>query len=313
MTAGQPNVCVFAPGLLVTVTIESGNGDEMHFHLGGQGFWVARMIREMGERPLLCAPVGGEAGSVIRGLVGSTGLDFSPVHIGAPSAGYVHDRREGERREVAATRSPDLSRHELDDLFGRTLQHALTTGACVLTGRRRGDAVPTEFYRRLAADCLTSDVALIGDLHGEELAAVLDGGGLEVLKVSDEDLVEDGLLPSEPDQDSIWSAIDHLVERGARSVVVSRAELGAMGRRGETRLVALPPELEVVDPAGAGDSMTAGLVVATIRELGFADSLRLACGAGAANVTRHGLGSSPGELIEQLVPLVEVIEVNKSE
>src|SRR5690606_8567049 len=50
-----PSVCVFAPSILVTATIEPGDEDfgDIHFHLGGQGYWVARLVRDLGERPIL--------------------------------------------------------------------------------------------------------------------------------------------------------------------------------------------------------------------------------------------------------------------
>lgn len=302
------NVAVFAPSLLVTVTVESGgdNYDEIHFHMGGQGYWVARGIRELGERPILAAPVGGEPGQVIRGLVASTGLDFSPVQIAGPSPGYVHDRRHGERRVLATSRSPDLDRHETDDLYARTLQHSVTAGVCVITGRRVEDRLSVDLYRRLGTDCAATGVTSVGDFHGEELEAFLDGGPLGLLKVSDEDLVGDGLLDAGVPDSDVWEAIDRLCASGVRSAVVSRGRDGALGRFGDRRVKAVPPALEVVDPAGSGDSMTAALAVATVRGFDPEDTMRLACAAGAANVTRHGLGSAPVDLVARVVPLVEV-------
>ncbi|MPZ53695.1 MAG: hypothetical protein GEU79_13350 [Acidimicrobiia bacterium] len=141
MSSGQPTVAVFAPTLFITVTIEAGENDspEIHFHVGGQGFWVARMVREFDERPILSAPVGGETGDVLRGLMASTRLDFGPVETASGAPAYIHDRRDGERVELAMTRSQDLTRHELDDLFGKTLRHAIGTGVCVGTGRPDGN------------------------------------------------------------------------------------------------------------------------------------------------------------------------------
>lgn len=302
------NVAVFAPSLLITVTVESGGADydEIHFHMGGQGYWVARGIRELGERPILTAPVGGEPGQVIRGLVASTGLDFSPVQIAGPSPGYVHDRRHGERSVLATSRSPDLDRHETDDLYARTLQHSVTAGVCVITGRRDEDRLSVDLYRRLGTDCAAAGVTSVGDFHGDELTAFLEGGPLDLLKVSDEDLARDGLLGEDAPDSEVWEAIDHLCDSGARTVVVSRGRDGALGRFGVRRVKAVPPAFEVVDPAGSGDSMTAALAVATVRGLEPEDTLRLACAAGAANVTRHGLGSAPVDLVARVVPLIEI-------
>ncbi len=55
--------------------------------------------------------------------------------------------------------------------------------------------------------------------------------------------------------------------------------------------------------------MTAALVVQLVRGADVEAALRMACAAGAANVTRHGLGSAPVDLISRLEPLVHIEEV----
>lgn len=308
MASDTPTVCIFAPSLLVTVTIEPADDEfgDIHFHVGGQGYWIARMVRELGERPILVAPVGGEAGQVVRGLLRSTGLDFAPVGTEGATPSYVHDRRDGERIQISEARSPDLNRHEIDDLFTRTLQHALGAGLCVLTGKRSGDTLPSDFYRRLASDLTAADVRTVGDFHGDELAAHLEGGRLDVLKISDEELAVDGMTSgADAPDDEIFAAMSSLRERGAEAVIVSRTE-GALASFKELSMAAVSPRFEVVDRSGAGDSMTAALAVSIVRGVPPEESLRLACAAGSANVIRHGLASSPAELISRLTPLIEV-------
>jgi len=311
MNDGSHNVVVFAPIISLTVTVESANenGSEVHFHPGGQGFWVARMLRHLGERPLLCGPVGGESGGVIRGLLDQWGINLSPVKISGSSPVIVQDRRSGERSVIAETGMPHLSRHELDDLYGSFLDHALSISTCVVSGQR-DRMLPPDTYRRLGHDLATAKVTVIADLHGEELAALLEGGGIDMLKVSHDDLLEDGLISEEdPDGQEVQVMIDRFVEGGAANVVVSLAGGGAVAHWEGTRYRVRPPELDPADHRGAGDSMTAGLAAGSIRGLGVEETLRLACAAGAANVTRHGLGSAA----ETLIPgLAERVEIEKS-
>ncbi|MGH8916492.1 MAG: 1-phosphofructokinase family hexose kinase [Acidimicrobiia bacterium] len=300
-------VSIFGPVLSLTVTIEGGRedeADEIHLHPGGQGLWIARMLRHLGERPLLCAPIGGETGRVIRGLVNQWGIEMSPVETTSSSPATVHDRRSGDRDLIAEATAPTLARHELDDAYGKFLDHAMSSRVCVVTGQN-SEIVPVEAYRRLGHDLASADVRVVGDLHGRELDAFLDGGPLDVLKVSDEDLAEDGLLDGR-DEEGALSALRDLVSRGAKNVVLSRAQEPAVGFIAGTTYRATAPNLEPADFRGAGDSMTAGLAAAFSRGLGPEDSLKLACGAGAANVTRHGLGSASSDLIPKLAERVQV-------
>ena len=88
------------------------------------------------------------------------------------TAAYVHDRRCGDRQEVVRTGDPGLSRHERDDLYGATLEPAITTGVCVLTWRPTPAAIETGFYRRLGADLGTTGVAVIGGFVFTSLLSV---------------------------------------------------------------------------------------------------------------------------------------------
>ena len=217
-------------------------------------------------KAVLVAPVGGEPGQVLRGLIRSSGIDFSPVAVAGDSSAYVHDRRGGERTEVAASRAPDLDRHEIDDLYARVLQHSIQAGVCVVTGLRPEDRLPVEFYTRLSKDCAAAEVRTVGDLHGSELHAFLDGGSLDLLKVSDEDLAQDGLISDLADSDeAVIEAVMGSPLRRAATVVVSRGKAGALALSRGRHLRAVPPTFEVVDAAGSGDSMTAALVVQLVR------------------------------------------------
>jgi 1-phosphofructokinase len=299
-------VSVFAPLLTLTITIEAERDGlpDVHIHPGGQGFWVSRMLRHLGERPLLCSPIGGEVGRVIRGLMAQWGIDLSPVETSFESPSTIQDRRTGDRILIAETPPRRLDRHSLDDAYGRFLDHALASQVCVVSGQPE-EIVPVETYRRLAHDLAATEVVVVGDLHGAELEALLDGGPVDYLKVSAEDLEADGVLDG-PDDEQALKAIEDLKERGARNVVLSRAHEPALASIGEHSFRATVPELEPADFRGAGDSMTAGLATAVRQGLEAEEMLRLACGAGAANVTRHGLGSASEELVPRLASLVQV-------
>jgi 1-phosphofructokinase len=302
-----PRCCVFAPNISLTVTLEK-EGDsgplEVHFHPGGQGFWIARMLSHLGISPYLCGPIGGETGRVISSLVDRWGIQLVGIETPDPSPTVLQDRRSGDRELIAETTASGLGRHTLDDVYSTFLELALTCDVTVLTGQR-SQVVPVDAYRRMAHDLPSAGVEVVGDFHGPELGAYLEGGTLEVLKVSDEDLLSDGLVPDRT-EGSALEAIDKLRRLGATAVVVSRADNPTLAYLGGQLLKATSTRLDPADFRGAGDSMTAGLAAGIARGLDPESILRLACGAGAANVARHGLGSGSEELIAKLADRVEV-------
>lgn len=302
---------VLAPAVYVSITIEAAaDGDDVHIHPGGQGVWIARMLRHLGHPVALCAPVGGEIGQTLRGLLEAWDLDVHAVETVAGTPSYVHDRRDGERDELARSPLPVLRRHEADELYDRFLELALDAGRSVVTGPEDPRTLEPEIYRRLGKDLAAADVEVVADLHGDALEAFLDGGRLAVLKLSTGDLVDDGRIDDgQRDDEALLDRIaDELIERGVGSVVISRGDEPIHAITPDGRFRVTGPSLDPVDTKGSGDSMTAALASALSRSEDTRTMLARGWAAGAANVTRHGLGSASAGLIDQLTGRADVQE-----
>ncbi len=302
-------VAVFAPVTILTITLEraSDGHEEVHVHPGGQGVWQARMARTLGAPVTLCTLLGGEPGAVLDGLLDGEGLEHPRVEMSAPSPTWIHDRREGERVSVWESPPFTIGRHELDELFSATLAAAMRSGVCVLAGTHEGiGALEPDTYRRLVADLRAADVKVAIDLTGEELARALESEP-DLVKVSDEDMLREGRLSGDSDAD-LESLVSGLHEDGAERVVVSRAESRALASDGSRLVEVDSPRLDVADARGAGDSMTGALGVGLARGLSWDETLRLASGAAAVNVTRHGSGSGRADAIVELAERVQIVE-----
>ncbi|MDQ4131907.1 MAG: PfkB family carbohydrate kinase [Actinomycetota bacterium] len=306
------SVFVFAPAPFVSVTVEQLDGEpDIHFHAGGQGFWVARMIASLEVPTTLCGSFGGETGQVAKTLIEFENVQLRAVHVAAPNPAHLYDRRSGERETIVKMTSRPLSRHEVDELYSAAIGTALGADVCVLAGSLTPGIVPPEFYRRLAGDLQANERTVIADLSGEPLHAALDGG-LDVLKIAHDELQEEGLASSDSVEDLVKGAKE-LQNRGAAHIVVSRADQPALALIGDEPLEICPPRLEPMDPHGAGDSMTAGIAAALARRQDMRAALRLGAAAGALNVTRRGLGTGPGPEIERMTDEVSLRELDGSQ
>ncbi|MFA9446750.1 1-phosphofructokinase family hexose kinase [Egicoccus sp. AB-alg6-2] len=303
-------IAVFAPSVWVTVTIEQDalGDDDVHLHAGGQGIWIARMLRQLGAEPIVCAPVGGESGRAFQGLTADWGIELREVITSAASPVEVSDRRDSdERQRLARTRPPVLTRHEVDELYNRTLETALAAGVCVVTGQFPERSLPESFYGRLARDLARYEVKVVGDFHDAELQAFLDAGTMELLKVSDGDLVADGLIEKgDRTEEGALAAAHDLQQRGAKAVVLSRSDRPVLACFPNGTFRVSGPELEKVDSQGSGDSMTAAFAAGVASGLDAEPMLSRAWAAGAANITRRGSGGASPGLIDELLVHVEI-------
>ncbi len=308
MSESTPRVVVFAPAPILTVTIEAGvteeDPPEIHVHAGGQGFWVARMAAALEGQPVLCTACGSEAGHVSRVLMENEGIEVRGPHQATPSGAYVHDRRSGERTEVADSPGQRLTRHDLDELYTTTLAAALEQGNCVLTGPMSEGEIGSDVYERLTTDLRANDCRVLADLSGECLEAAVSGG-LDLLKVSHEELLRDDLADDD-DIDTLWKAGEELRERGVGQVVITRAEKPTLALLDDGDHVLEGPTIDPADPRGAGDSLTAGVATALAAGCAPIEAVRLGVAAGVLNAGRRGLATGTRDEILRLAEQVEV-------
>ncbi|MGV0743656.1 1-phosphofructokinase family hexose kinase [Mycolicibacterium sp. XJ870] len=308
-TSERPDgVVIFAPMPVLTVTVEDRSGEaDIHVHAGGQGVWQSRMVSSLGVPTVLCAALGGETGAVLGHLLPAKDVTVRIVPVSSRNGAYVHDRRTGSREIVAESPGSPLDRHELDALYELTLTEGLTHGRVLLSGPQDDRVVPADLYRRLASDLGTNGCKVAADLAGERLEAVL-AGRPDLIKVSHEELLADRRAKSE-DAEDLVAAMRTLRDEGAGTVVVSRSGAEpALALLDEERAVVEVemPKLEPADPAGAGDSMTAGMVAALASGRSLRRALQIGAACGALNVVRHGLGTGGAQAVETLAERVEV-------
>lgn len=312
-----PRICVVAPTPLAVIEISSRSDDpdsppDVHMHPGGQGLWVARMAVSLGAEVVVCAPFGGEMGDAVKQMLDTGGLTIRAVSSGSGNGCYVYDLR-GEDREILAHMEPaPLSRHELDDLYGTALVDALEADVLVVTGAEPASVVPSNFFRRLVSDIRSAGRTIVADLSGSAAIAAVEAG-LNVLKVSHEEMLDAGLVDSDEVGQLRAAAAKIVADNGVEAVVVSRAEKPALlVTAGGSRLV-VGPVVSPLEHRGAGDSMTAGIAVGLGRGLDIEKAVRLGAAAGTLNVTRRGLGTGRREQIERFADQIDVIELDDDE
>jgi 1-phosphofructokinase len=289
--AGAPVVTVFDPFPVLTVTIENQDGqDELHLHAGGQGVWIGRLAVAFGADVRLVTTLGGEAGDVLGRLICAEGIEAASVRASAETAAYVHDRRDGERLTVAEVVPAPLTRHELDELYEEALVGASEAGAFIVAGPLPGTTLPDGTYRRLLSDVAAIQRAIVADLSGPALAEALDVGGIQVLKLSHDELIDSGHATSD-DRDELARGLHRLAKCDVANVVVTRGPEPTLALLDGELLEVDLPTFEPHDHRGGGDAMTALLGLSLAVGDPLTEAVLLGAAAGALNATRRGLAT----------------------
>jgi ribokinase len=164
-----------------------------------------------------------------------------------------------------------------------------------------GDASPAPTARVLLAQ-LEVPVAAVR----EALAAARAGGTLTVLNpapahVLDDDLLRccDLVVPNEHEAE-LLGGVEHLLELGARAVVVTQGARGATLHTAGTVVPIAPFAVEAVDTTGAGDTFCGALCARLAAGEALLPALRFGAAAGALCTTRRGAVPSIPSLAEVL-------------
>lgn len=314
---GRNAVVIFAPLPVLTVTIENLSGEaDIHVHAGGQGVWQSRMVSSLGVPVVLCCALGGETGDVIGPMLSGPNIAVQTVPVTSRNGSYVHDRRSGGRDVIAETAGHPLDRHEVDSLYELTLTEGLAHGRVLLSGPQEDRVLSADLYRRLSTDLGANGCQVAADLSGERLEATL-AGKPSLVKVSHEELLDDGRAKSDDAADLV-DGMRSMRKEGAGTIIVSRSgsapalallddrDPDGRGTRGGDIVEIAMPSLEPADPAGAGDSMTAGIVAALASGESLRRALQVGAACGALNVVRHGLGTGGARAVQTLAERVEL-------
>ena len=129
-------------------------------------------------------------------------------HLGWPGRSHRtsgHDRRSGERVEIVSVDSRQLDRRAADELYGIALSAGIDADVTLVTGCRSDDVIDPDLYRRLCSDLRANGKVVIADLTGPPLRATVEGG-VELLRLSEEELVCDHHAASDAPADIVAGA-----------------------------------------------------------------------------------------------------------
>jgi 1-phosphofructokinase len=266
------------------------------------------MAAELGGHPVLCGFAGGEAAALLTPLLDGGACELRLVATSAPTGVYVMDRRDGERRLLAASLSAPASRHEVDDLVSATVAAAIDARVLSLCGPYPDETIDVAPFAEIAADARAAGAEVHVDLSPPRLDAAL-AGQPALVKINDWQAAEFVVGPVDTPA-RLRAAAQRMIDAGAERVVITRGGEPAFALMGEEALWIVPPDCPVGAREGCGDTMMGALAAARAHGLGWHDALALGAAAGAANFLRRGLGTGRRADVEALVPHVELRPVD---
>jgi tagatose 6-phosphate kinase len=260
---------------------EVNRAAEVHWCASGKAINAGMALAALGASAHTLSPAGGWSGQAIRAEFAERQLPATWTPTGAATrvCTTVLGEADGASTELVENAAA-LTETELADFLEK--YHDLITKAqfAVLTGSLP-KGTPTTFYRTLLE---RTPCPVLLDARGPELLAAL-GCKPRVVKPNREELALTVGRPL-PGRADVLSAMRELIDRGARSVIVTHGKDALWVMEGTQTWELTPPTVTpIVNPIGCGDCLAAGVAWGLAHGDSLRDAVRLGIAAAADNLT----------------------------
>lgn len=263
---------------------------------GGKGINVSVVLKNLGFESTALGFIAGFTGKEIESCLDSMGISSQFIEV---EHGYsrINVKLKSDEETEINGQGPLISKLDMDELFRRL--DVLKNGDTLVISGDIPNTLPNNMYERILKDLCGKDIQVVVDAEKEVVKKVLPYHPF-LIKLNIHELSKLFHYPIKKKTDVVFYA-KKMKRRGARNILISMAGDGAVfvGEDGEI-LECEAPKGEIVNVAGAGDSMVAGFLA------GYLDthSMKMAFGmgvcAGSASVFSSGLATK-----EQVKALME--------
>ncbi len=271
----------------------------------GKGLNVARAVRALGEAVAVVGLVGDDDNgrAIVRGAR-AHGISLRAVRVQGPSRICTLIIDPGNAETVINESGP-LTGGGLDERLLTSVRAGLRQARAIVLAGSLPAALPADFYARAMA--LSRDVAHVPAILDAAGAALRLGLGAkpDLLKVNRAEMADIVGRPLVSLHDVLAAAGTLRTQTGGQ-VIVTMGSTGAALVTAEGRWHLSPPEVPRVNTIGAGDSLTAGVVVSLLRGQSLLDAVRAGVAAAAADVTTLLPGTIEAAQVQSLIPQVTV-------
>lgn len=249
----------------------------------GKGVNVSVMLNKMGIPNTALGFIGGFTGHFIKEELEKLGIATDFIEVAGNTRINVFINADEEYKIV--NQGPSIPQEAMHQLLDKIAN--IPTGSTLIVSGSLPKGVDDQVLITIAQICDRNHVKLVLDSSS---TVVLETLAYEpyLLKPNEEELAylfgEQSLS-----EEQIIAYGKELIERGARHVIISRGEEGAVYVDGQQALKASSPKGKVVNTACAGDALLASYIAKTIEKESIAEALIYAIATGASTAFSKGL------------------------
>ena len=270
---------------------------------GGKGINMSIVLKRLGVDNIATGFLGGFSGKYIEEFLRKEGIN--PQFISVEGTTRINVKVKGEVETEINAAGPRVGVEKFQRLMNY-FEEVLQDGDIVFLAGNAALGLDESSYVEIAKLCHARGVKLVLDTTKESLLACLPYQPF-MIKPNQQEL-EELFGVNIQTQEEMLNYAFKLQEKGARNVLVSCGGDGAflVSETGQV-FASNVPTGKLINSVGAGDSMLAGFMAKFIETNDFRKSLKQ--GAASGSATAFSVGIATKELIEELIPHIEIEEI----
>lgn len=259
--------------------------EEEKMYAGGKGVDVSKVLTALGIPNKALGFVGGFAGEELEGLLINEGIACDFVRIsGRTRTNIIVNGIDSSRQTIFNARGPEIKPYELMQMIHKV--EKLDSPEYVIISGSLPPGVNPEIYRKIIEIVKGNGAKVVLDTDGEALEVGLLGLP-DIIKPNIHELSR--LVGKKLEKiDDIVGAARWIRDMGIELVLVSMGMDGMLLVGEDVQCMASPPETDVVNTIGAGDSAVAGFIYGLVTGKDLCQALVCAVAAGTATISRPG-------------------------
>lgn len=255
---------------------------EYHLDASGKGGNCSRVLAQLGAQPGYLTPLGGSQAQWFRRIMESQGVKIHGVELPMEirSCMTLVDRSKGESTEIVEQGPSLLEEHGQNIL--EVFQGLLDQYKTLVFIGSPAPGLHQDLYLKMAQEASRKEKFLVLDLNRKDLAKFLEFRP-GVIKINSYELLSvfrPELDCKESEIPALQEVIKDLLKNLSRGNewrwIISQGPLPLLYAENGRLEQLEPPAMEVVNPIGCGDAMTAGLTWGLSRGMTIRQSLELA-------------------------------------
>lgn len=262
---------------------------------GGKGINMSIVLNRLGVDNIATGFLGGFSGKYIEEFLEKEGI--TPQFISVEGTTRINVKVKGEVETEINAAGPSVGVEQFQQLMNY-FEDVLKEGDIVFLAGNAAPGLDESSYVEIAKLCYARGIKLVLDTTKDLLLACLPYHPF-MIKPNLHELEELFGVNIQTKEEMIDYAFK-LREKGARNVLISCGGEGAFLVNEKGMLI---------NSVGAGDSMLAGFMAKFIETNDYRKSLKQ--GAASGSATAFSVGIATRELIEELIPQIEITEISR--